>query len=85
VPSHTAEQSYSSASAHSRLTPLLSLPSLRRYNKLSHLFEITLQRGCVIEECEDSNELPKQQFNFVPLDRIEVCGHAWRLMARISG
>jgi hypothetical protein len=51
---------------------LLSLPARHRFNKLSHLIEITLQRGCVIEECEDSKKIPQQQFNFVPIDRIEV-------------
>eukprot|EP00967_Tisochrysis_lutea_P150313 scaffold290604_cov35-Tisochrysis_lutea.AAC.3 len=51
---------------HTHHVPLL------RYNKLSHPFEITLNRGCTIEESDDTDDIPKQQFNFVPLDRVEV-------------
>ena len=45
---------------------------MRRFNKLSHPFEITLARGCTIELCEDTEAIPTRQYNFIPLDRIEV-------------
>jgi len=47
-------------------------PVDQRYNKTSHQFEITLNRGSAIDETEDDPAIPKQEFQFAPLPAIET-------------
>jgi len=43
-------------------------PKNERYNNTTHAFEITLNRGCLLEEVEEpeDNSIPKYSFSFVP-------------------
>ena len=41
------------------------------YNKTSHGFEVTLNRGCTIEEIPDDGGLPQRTYTFVPISTLE--------------
>jgi replication factor A1 len=53
----------------------ISKASLRQANpkftKLSHAYEMILEKDTIIELIEDDDDVPKVQFNFIKLDEIE--------------
>lgn len=42
-----------------------------QFSRLSHLYELTLDKDTEISECMDTTEVPKVHFNFVSLDKIQ--------------
>lgn len=45
--------------------------SNKRFNTLSHPYELSLDKDCEIVECFDTSNVPKLHFNFVKLDQIQ--------------
>lgn len=43
----------------------------KKFNTLSHPYELTLDRDTEITECFDESDVPKLNFNFVKLDQIQ--------------
>ncbi|GMM57170.1 replication factor A subunit protein [Maudiozyma humilis] len=46
-------------------------PAKPQFTNLSHPYELSLDRECVIEPCNDEANVPKTHFNFVKLNTIE--------------
>lgn len=47
-------------------------PAKPQFSNLSHPYELSLERDCIVEECmnEDANDVPEMHFSFVKLNNV---------------
>lgn len=46
-------------------------PSKPQFSNLSHPYELSIDNDTIIQECQDEDSVPKNNFNFVKLDSIQ--------------
>lgn len=46
-------------------------PARSQFSNLKHPYELALDRDTEITECEDAGDVPKLQYNFVPLSKVQ--------------